>query len=129
MDSLYISTIRAYGYTGVLPEEQALGQWFEVDLKLDLDLSQAGNSDRLEDTYDYSVTVLAVQTLIQTSRFQLIEKLADAVAQLVLNTDRPALLPPIQQVQVRLTKLTPPIPNFSGTVTVEISRSSLRSLP
>ncbi len=34
MDCIHVTGIRAYGYTGYLPEEQSLGQWFEVDLKL-----------------------------------------------------------------------------------------------
>ena len=33
-DCIHISGIRAYGYTGLFPEEKALGQWFEVDLTL-----------------------------------------------------------------------------------------------
>ena len=39
MDCIYLTGIRAYGYTGYLKEEQVLGQWFEVDVKLWLDLS------------------------------------------------------------------------------------------
>lgn len=31
MDSIHVTGIRCYGYTGLLPEEQVLGQWFEVD--------------------------------------------------------------------------------------------------
>lgn len=119
MDSIQVRGIRAYGYLGVLPEEQVLGQWFEVDLILWLDLSKAGNSDRLEDTCDYGNIVITVQKLLQTSHFKLIEAMAELIAQHTLS------MYPLQQVQVRLTKLTPPIPNFGGTVTVEI----LRPLP
>jgi len=116
MDLLHINAIRAYGYVGVLPEEQTLGQWYEVSLALGLDVSRAGKTDRLEDTYDYRAIVKAVQELIQTARFKLIEKLAVEIAQLVLNTDG------LEQVTVKVTKLTPPIPDFTGTVAVEITR-------
>ena len=118
MDALNIDGIRAYGYTGALPEEQVLGQWFEVNLTLRLDLSQACQSDRLSDTHDYSHTVPAIQSLIQASRYQLIESLAEAIAQLVLKDGK------IEQVRVQLIKLTPPVPNFSGHITVDITRSS-----
>jgi dihydroneopterin aldolase len=118
MDCLQIRGIRSYGYVGYLPEEQVLGQWFEVDLTLWLDLSVAGRSDRLEDTHDYSKTVGQVQQLIQTSRFKLIESLAEAIAALLLATG-------IEQVRVVLTKLTPPIPDFDGQIVVDITRSAI----
>jgi dihydroneopterin aldolase len=121
MDCLHVNGIRAYGYTGVLPEEQVLGQWFEVDLTVWLDLSKAGASDRLEETHDYCADVKTIQDLIQSAKFKLIEKLAEAIAQSVLTADA------VEQVQVRLTKLTPPIPNFSGRVSVEITRYTQQS--
>lgn len=117
MDTLRIEGIRAYGYTGVLPEEQVLGQWFEVSVTLGTDLSTAGQSDRLTDTHDYSTLIPDIQHIIQTSRYQLIEALAEAIAQRVLANHA------IEQVRVQLVKLTPPIPHFDGTVTVDITRS------
>lgn len=120
MDCIHINGIRAYGYTGFLPEEQVLGQWFEVDLTLWIDLAPAGVSDHLVDTYDYSQAVPMVQAFIQTAKYQLIEKLAEEIAAIVLNSE-PAKL--IDQVRVRLTKLQPPIPNFSGQVSLEITRT------
>lgn len=116
MDFLHLNAIRAYGYIGVLPEEQTLGQWYEVNLTLGLDLLRAGETDRLEDTYDYRTIIKAVQERIQTARFKLIEKLAAEIAQLVLHTDG------IEQVKVKVTKLTPPVPDFTGNVAVEITR-------
>lgn len=116
MDSIQLTGIRAYGYTGFLPEEQTLGQWFEVNLTLWMDLSTAGQSDRIEDTFDYRTAVNATQDLIQTARFLLIERLVEAIAEIFLSHTQ------IEQVQVRLTKLSPPIPDFTGQVSVEILR-------
>jgi dihydroneopterin aldolase len=117
MDFLHLTGIRVYGYLGVLPEEQVLGQWFEVNLTLGLDVSRAGETDRLEDTCDYRAIVKAIQELIRTARFKLIEKLATTIAELVL------ALSEIEEVKVKVTKLTPPIPDFGGSVSVEITRS------
>ncbi|NJN85388.1 MAG: dihydroneopterin aldolase [Leptolyngbyaceae cyanobacterium SL_7_1] len=116
-DCLHIQGIRAYGYTGFLPEEQRLGQWFEVSLSLWLDLSIAGASDRLADTYDYSDIVQSIQTLIQTSKFALIEKLAEAIAQLALSGGG------VDQVRVQLVKVAPPIANFDGRIVIDLTRS------
>jgi 7,8-dihydroneopterin aldolase/epimerase/oxygenase len=117
MDCIHVNGIRAYGYTGHLPEEQVLGQWFEVDFTVWLDLASAGKTDQLDQTYDYSQSVGAIQNLIQTARCKLIEKLAEDIAAMVLTSAQ------VEKVQVRLTKLHPSIPNFSGQVSIEIIRS------
>ena len=46
MDAIHLTNIRAYGYTGALPAENVLGQWFQVDIILYLDLAEAAESDR-----------------------------------------------------------------------------------
>jgi dihydroneopterin aldolase len=117
MDKLEINGIRCYGYTGFFSEEQTLGQWFEVDLTFWLDLSTAGQSDRLQDTLDYRRVVGTVKTIVQQSKFALIEKLIETIALNILETE------PINKVQVRLIKVAPPIPDFSGSIKLEITRS------
>jgi 7,8-dihydroneopterin aldolase/epimerase/oxygenase len=120
-DCIYLLGLRTYGYTGFFPAEQTLGQWYELDLTLWLDLSKSGQSDCLQDTYDYSSDVKAVQELIKTARFRLIEKLATAIADIMLRSGQ------LKQVKVRLTKCNPPIPDFTGQVTVEITRPAASS--
>lgn len=121
MDCIHLTGIRCYGYTGYLPEEQVLGQWFEVDVKLWLDLSMAGESDAIADTLDYRHIISTVQHLVKTSKFALVERLAAAIAQAILNVNG------VAQVQVWLTKLAAPIPDFSGKVTIEMTRSQTKS--
>lgn len=117
-DKIQVRDIRAYGHTGVLAAEQTLGQWFRVDLTLWLNLALAGHSDRLTDTLDYRQAITIVKDLIQEQKFALIERLAEAIATQILE------LPWIEQVQVELTKLAPPIADFSGQITVSIVRPS-----
>ena len=109
--------IRGYGYTGALPEEQQLGQWFEVDLTLWLDLSQAGESDLLAHTLDYCDVIETVQHLVKTSHLVLLERLATLIAESVLNFDR------VSQVRVQLIKPAAPIPDFAGKIAVDITLS------
>lgn len=118
MDSIQLTGIRSYGYTGYLSEEQVLGQWFEVDVTLWLDLSIAGKSDAIADTLDYRKIISSVQHLVKTSKFALIERLATAIAESILKSDS------VAQVQVRLTKPAAPIPDFSGKITIEITRAA-----
>jgi dihydroneopterin aldolase len=116
MDAIAINGIRCYGYTGVLPEEKILGQWFEVDLTLWLDLTAPGTSDRLEDTIDYREAIAIVKDLIKNSRFDLVEKLTSEIATKILSLDR------LQKVRVQLSKLAAPIPDFPGKITIDLTR-------
>lgn len=117
MDSIEVSGIRGYGYTGFLPEERTLGQWFEVDLTLWLDLQPSGKSDDINNTVDYRQAIAIVKHIIKTAKFALVEKLADVIAEDILK------LEPVNQVRVRLSKPAPPIPDFEGSITIDITRS------
>jgi len=117
MDSIEITGIRCYGYTGYLPEEQTLGQWFEVDLILWLDLAPAALTDEIEDTFDYREAIAIVKEIIKTSKFALIEKLVNAIADGILALDK------VEKVQLKLSKLAAPIPDFGGKITLSITRS------
>ena len=121
MDAIHLSNIRAYGYTGALPEENVLGQWFQADVILYLDLAAATESDRLTDTHDYRTVINGTQRIIREEKFALIERLAGAIATLALDSD-----PRLHRVTVKVTKLTPPIPDYTGQVAVEITRDRIQ---
>ncbi|OUL27091.1 dihydroneopterin aldolase [Nostoc sp. RF31YmG] len=118
MDCIHLTGIRGYGYTGYLPEEQVLGQWFEVDVRLWLDLSTAAKTDAIADTIDYRSVISLVQNLVKTSKFALLEKLASTIADSILQQcDR------VTQVQVTLSKPAAPIPDFGGKISIEMTRN------
>ncbi|MGL5942647.1 MAG: dihydroneopterin aldolase [Waterburya sp.] len=119
MDSIQVNGIRAYGYVGYLPEERVLGQWFEVDLTLWVDLETAGETDDIEDTLDYREAIAIVKELITTSKFHLVEKLISAIADQLLSLEK------VNQVRVKLSKPAAPIPDFSGRITLDIIRSEI----
>ncbi|WP_254174382.1 dihydroneopterin aldolase [Planktothrix pseudagardhii] len=118
MDSIHITGIRSYGYTGYLPEEQMLGQWFEVDVTLWLDLTPAGTSDQIADTLDYRHTITTVETIIKTCKFALIERLATEITDTLLKQ------PLVKKVRIQLTKPNPPIPDFTGKIQIDLTRES-----
>lgn len=122
MDCIHLTNIRCYGYTGYLPEEQVLGQWFEVDVKLWLDISTAANTDAIEDTVDYRSVINSVQLIVKTAKFVLVEKLAGTIADSLLQQcDR------VTQVQVIVSKPAAPIPDFSGRISIELTRTRTMS--
>jgi 7,8-dihydroneopterin aldolase/epimerase/oxygenase len=116
VDCLHLRGIRGYGYTGALPEEQVLGQWFEVNLQIYLDLNPSGQSDVLADTLHYGPLIAQIQDIIQRSHYNLVERLATVIAEAVL------AYPIVDRVHVCLIK-HPPIPDFGGQIQVEILRS------
>lgn len=113
---IYLKGVKAYGYVGYLPEENVLGQWFEVDATLWVNFEKSTHSDDIEDTVNYISCIRKIENLIQMQKFKLIERLAGAIADSLLED------PKIAQVEVKIIK-HPPIPNFLGSVAVEIGRS------
>ncbi len=114
---IHLKNVRAYGYIGHLPEENVLGQWFAVDATLWVDFEAATVSDDLADTLDYCDCISKIETLIQTAKFALIERLVGAIADRLLEDER------IMKVNLIVTK-QPPIPNFQGQVQVELERTN-----
>ncbi len=116
-DRIQLRALRVVGTHGVLAEEKARPQPFEVDLDLSVDLALAAGTDRLSDTVDYGEVVETAATVVSGRSFELIEALAGAVAQAVLASDLR-----ITAVTVHLRKLRPPVPLDLGTVGVRITR-------
>ncbi|WP_208027590.1 dihydroneopterin aldolase [Rhabdothermincola sediminis] len=115
-DRIEIRGLRALGVCGVLPEEQQRPQPLEVDLVIEADLAEAGTTDDLVDTIDYAVTIEAVERVVATERFRLLERLATRLAEVVLVDER------ISAVEVVVRKLRPPVAHHVDTTGVRIVR-------
>lgn len=116
MDKIFLQKMHFYAYHGVLPEENRLGQRFQVDLELYLDLAPAGATDDLEKTINYAEVYEAVRQEVEENRYKLLEKMADQIARRLL------IQFAIEEVLVRVTKPDPPIPGHYQAVGVEIKR-------
>jgi dihydroneopterin aldolase len=106
-----------YGYHGVYPEENKLGQKFYVDLDLRLDLSKAARSDNVEDTVNYAEIHAMVKRIVEGQPVNLIEALAEKIASAVLGT-----YTIINEAAVSVTKPNPPFDITFDGVTVELRR-------
>ncbi len=116
-DRIQLRGLRVVGTHGVLPEEQARPQPFELDLDLAVDLALASVSDRLADTVDYGAVAELAAGVVAGPSFELLEALAEAIAQAALASDLR-----ITEVTVHLRKLRPPLPMDLDTVGVRITR-------
>jgi dihydroneopterin aldolase len=93
---LELHGLHVFGYHGVEEEEQRLGQLFLFDIELEV--GDRGANDVLADAVDYTEVAEAIRELSNTRRFDLIEALATAVADLVYERFRP------ERVKVRVRK-------------------------
>lgn len=114
--TIVIAGLRELGVHGVLPEEQARPQPFEVDIQLTVDLEAAGESDALDDTVDYSAVAEAVSRVVSSERYHLLERLATRIAEVCGVDDR------VSSVSVTVRKLHPPVRAMVDYVAVRIER-------
>ncbi len=79
-DRIILDAMVFQGTHGVYTEEQQTPQPFEVDVELALNLQPAGLSDDLERTVDYSRVFDTCRQIVESTRFNLVEALAEAIA-------------------------------------------------
>lgn len=99
--------MRFYAYHGVLPQEQAVGNWFVVDLALKVDVTPATRSDQLSDTLNYA----EIYALVEKEMRQPSALLEHAAGRIIRRLGEQ--FPQIEAAEVALTKERPP---FKGQV-------------
>lgn len=99
MDKIRIRELRVRCRVGVTALERRLPQELLITVTLHADLRRACRSDDLRHTLDYSVLKKAILAESETKPFKLIERLAQRIAELALQS------PVVQQVDVLVQKL------------------------
>ena len=118
MDKIYIKDLEIYAYHGVNPEEKQNGQRFIISIELSLSLREAGLSDDLNTTVNYSDVCNTVEKVFTSKKHDLIEKCAEQIAEHILVD-----FSPVQKVKVIVKKPEAPIEKKFDYVAVEIERS------
>ena len=116
LDRLAVRGIEAYGHHGVFDFERRDGQVFLTDLVLGLDTRSAARSDDLRDTVDYGSLVAKVKDAIESDPVDLIETLAERIADTCLEDDR------VRTVEVTVHKPDAPIESTFADVALTITR-------
>jgi len=117
MDKVMISQMEFYGYHGLFPEENKLGQRFLVDVDLFTDVKKAGKSDDMNDSIDYGYVYTLVQNVLEGEAKKLVEAVAEKVADDLLTT-----FANLSACTVKVIKPDPPISGHYKSVAVEIYR-------
>ena len=103
MDKLTLKGLSFHALHGYYEEEKENGNTFEVDLIFKLDLSEAGRSDILSSTIDYSKARDLVEEVMRGPSMDLIESLTMSIGDRIFETFQPSKL------TVKVRKLHPPM--------------------
>ncbi|MCH8473684.1 MAG: dihydroneopterin aldolase [Opitutales bacterium] len=120
MDSIRLEKLSFYGYHGVLPEEQQLGQRFLVSLEIFVDLRKAGQSDDLSLTLDYGKIAQTTQSLVEGKPVQLLEHLATNLIETLFHE-----YPAMEEIRVSIDKPSPPLPQTLASVGITLRRKRI----
>lgn len=115
-DRIVIRGLRVPARVGVTEAERSQRQNVLIDLELAVDLRRAGASDELTDTVDYDVLTSEIADLVRAAEMNLLEHLAEAVAQHVCANTR------AERVSVEVTKESAPVSEQVGAISVRITR-------
>ncbi len=116
MDTIFISELKVQTKLGVPEWERMVPQTIILDIEIGYDLSKAGKSDAIADTIDYGAVVSRIRETLAEHSFQLVEALAEHVAQLILKEFK------AENVKVKVAK--PTILAGLKALGVEIERTS-----
>ena len=116
-DRIAVTGISAHGHHGVLDFERRDGQLFIVDVDLGDDTRAAAISDDLSQTVNYAAVAADVVAIITGDPVDLIEKLAQQIADVCLNYDL------VEDVVVVVHKPQAPVGVPFTDVTVRIERA------
>jgi FolB domain-containing protein len=113
-DRILIKDLLIRGIIGIHDWEREKKQDILVNIVLEADCRPAGISDDFRDAIDYRAVTKKVLTLVESSSFFLVEKLAEEIAGICLDDPR------VELARVRVEK--PGAVRFSQSVGVEIER-------
>jgi len=83
-DRIFIRDLRTETIIGIYDWERKVRQTLSFDLEFPGDIRRAAASDRIEDTLNYKSVAKRVLAFVEASEYQLVETLAENVAQLIL---------------------------------------------
>jgi dihydroneopterin aldolase/D-erythro-7,8-dihydroneopterin triphosphate epimerase len=114
IDRIFIQDLHLRCIIGIHDWERKKKQDVLVNIEMEADCAPAGTSDDFSDAVDYRALTKKVIALAEASEFFLVEKMAQAVAELCLEDPR------VEGARVRVEK--PGAVRFARSVGVEVER-------
>ncbi len=85
MDTVFIEDLRIDATIGIYEWEKRIKQTLSFDIEMAADIRKAAASDKIDDALNYKAVSKRVIQFVEDSRFELVETLAEKVAQLILD--------------------------------------------
>ena len=85
MDIIYLHGLKVECVIGVWEWERRITQVLNIDIDMSSDIAAAATSDQLDDTLNYKAVAKRVVEFVGGSSFQLIETVAEKIAEMLLN--------------------------------------------
>jgi len=122
MSKISLENMEFHAFHGCLEHEKTLGNTFIVSITMELDTKLAAETDNLEHTLNYQLVYDVVKTQMQLPS-QLIEHIAERILDHLMRS-----FPQIEELDVRLSKLNPPLGGKVDRVTIQLSKTKVISL-
>ena len=107
--------MKFYAFHGVLPQENLVGAYYYVDLKLKTDFTHAAETDEQEGTVSYADIFTVVQEEMAIPS-KLLENVCQRIASRIFQD-----FPTIETIDIRLFKENPPMGACAQRIGVEVS--------
>ena len=85
MDKIFITELKAETTIGIYEWEKNIRQVVLLDVEMLTDIRQAAKSDSIVDTINYKSIAKRLVSFIESSRFELVETLAEKLSDLILD--------------------------------------------
>ena len=85
MDIIYLNDLKIETVIGIYDWEREIKQTVVLDLDMASDIRKAASSESIEDTINYKAVSKRLIEFVEASEFQLVETLAEEVANIILN--------------------------------------------
>jgi len=83
-DTIFLRDLRIETVVGIWDWERRIRQTVSIDLEMGADIARAAKTDSIDDTLNYKSVAKRVQQFVGDSDFQLVETMAEKIAELVL---------------------------------------------
>ncbi len=113
-DRILIKDLFLRTIIGINDDERTQRQDVLINLVVETDTQKAGQSDNIDDAVNYRTLTKQIIQLVETSRYLLVEKMAEEIARLCLSDPR------VERVNVTVEK--PQALRFARSVGVSIER-------
>ncbi len=83
-DTIFLQDLKVETIVGIWDWERRIRQTVSIDIEMAADVAKAAETDNIEGTLNYKAVAKRVQQFVAASEYQLVETLAEKIAETVL---------------------------------------------